>query len=193
MRLFGAVLAMTSLVGVVSVPAALAEQLPPNNTDWLLTADQAATATASPVPLSVAKVKLTPVMWSQSFVAPGSTEPRAGVTLLKYTNPKPLTQAVLGKLSSGSTFGADVSAGYQCELTRENAIPGRLRATRVCWNDGLVIAASTVKIGTWVLGGWTTMRPAAGETVTQALRDEAVGDARALRAAQSTKLVANVR
>ena len=132
-------------------------------------------------------------MWSQTFVAPDSTEPRAGVTLLKYTSPKPLTQAVLGKLSAGEVFGADVAKGYECTLTKENAIPGRLRATRVCWNDGLVIAASTIKIGTWVLGGWTTMRPAAGETVTQEMRDEAASDARALRARQSAKLLKNLR
>ncbi len=100
-----------------------------------------AEATGSTVPLTVSKVRLTPVLWSQSFVAPDSTEPRAGVTLLKYTNPKPLTQAVLGKLSAGEVFGADVAQGYECTLTKENAIPGRLRATRVCWNDGLVIAA----------------------------------------------------
>ena len=192
-RRIGTVLAITALVALGGAPAATAEQLPPNNTDWLLTADQAATATGSTVPLTVGKVRLTPVLWSQSFVAPDSTEPRAGVTLLKYTNPKPLTQAVLGKLSAGEVFGADVAQGYECTLTKENAIPGRLRATRVCWNDGLVIAASTIKIGTWVLGGWTTMRPAAGETVTQELRDEAAGDARALRAAQSTKLLRNLR
>ena len=174
-------------------PSASAEQLPPNNTDWLLTSEQAATATGVAVPLTVGVVKLTPTMWPQSFLAPGSTEPRAGVTLLHYTNPKPLTQAVLGKLSAGPVFGADVSKGYQCTLTRENAIPGRLRATRVCWNDGLVIAASTIKIGTWVLGGWTALRPAAGEIVTPAMRDQAGMESRALRAAQSAKLIQNVK
>lgn len=192
-RRWSTVLALTAVVAVVAAPAASAEQLPPNNTDWLLTASQASVAVNSSVPLGVGKVRLTPVLWSQSFVTPDSTEPRAGVTLLKYTNPKPLTQAVLGKLSAGEVFGADVARGFECTLTKENAIPGRLRATRVCWNDGLVIAASTIKIGTWVLGGWTTMRPAPGDAMTQEIRDEAAGDARALRAAQSVKLLQNLR
>ena len=167
--------------------------MPPNNTDWLLTANQAATVTGSTQPLTVGRVRLTPVMWSQSLWPLTAPNRRAGVTLLKYTSPKPLTQAVLGKLSAGEVFGADVAKGYECSLTKENAITGRLRATRVCWNDGLVIAASTIKIGTWVLGGWTTMRPAAGETVTQEMRDEAASDARALRARQSAKLLKNLR
>jgi hypothetical protein len=85
-----------------------------------------------------------------------------------------------------------VAKGYQCTLTKEIAIPGRLRATRVCWNDALVIAASTIKIGTWVLGGWSVLRPEAGQSVTQATRDEAAGEARALRAAQSAKIIKSV-
>jgi hypothetical protein len=183
---------VAALVGFGAAGPATAEQLPPNNVDWLLTADEAATAIGTTTPLKVSKVRLTQVMWSQSFVAPGSAEPRAGVTLLHYTNPKPLTQAVLGKLSAGSVFGADVAKGYQCTLTKENAIPGRLRATRVCWNDGLVIAASTIKIGSWVLGGWTTLRPTAGSVVTAEMRDQAAQEARSLRAAQSKKLIASV-
>ncbi len=44
MRRIGTVLAMIALVAVGVAPAATAEQLPPNNTDWLLTASQASAA-----------------------------------------------------------------------------------------------------------------------------------------------------
>ena len=41
-RRIGTVLAITAMVALGGAPAATAEQLPPNNTDWLLTANQAA-------------------------------------------------------------------------------------------------------------------------------------------------------
>ena len=49
-RRMGTVLAITALVALGGAPAATAEQLPPNNTDWLLTANQAATVTGSTRP-----------------------------------------------------------------------------------------------------------------------------------------------
>lgn len=131
-------------------------------------------------------------MWSQSFLAPGSTEPRAGVPC-STTRIRSRSRRRSSGLSAGPVFGADVSKGYQCTLTRENAIPGRLRATRVCWNDGLVI--SRVDHQDRHLGAGRLDGSPAGRRRDRDAGYEGPGrdGVPRLRAAQSAKLIRNVK